>query len=213
MEKIKKIVQKLGVFGFSGPKYSGLAGKIRLVLQELFFHKEIILVAVPESFVVNNDKMNPDVSIKVISSYQDCKDYIRAFEAAYYVRYTDAWPRHFEAGEKLVLAFDGNKVAGFVWLQQGTTVKGTYYIRLLKDECRTYREGVFPEFRGKKIYSTMKSLILENLFQNGATRVYVDVFKDNIPSLKAQLNAGFKEFGEISVVNIPFSFRKFIRWS
>ena len=35
-------------------------------------------------------------------------------------------------------------------------VKGTYYIRLLKDECRTYREGVFPEFRGKKIYSTMK---------------------------------------------------------
>jgi hypothetical protein len=49
------------------------------------------------------------------------------------------------------------------------------------------------------------------LFSIGAKRVYIDAFENNIPSLKGQHAAGFKEIGRIHVFNTRI-FKTYVKW-
>ena len=57
-------------------------------------------------------------------------------------------------------------------------------------------------FRRHGVNTRFYQQVLKELFARGASRVWIDCTKDNWPSLKAQLRAGFRPIGEIAVCGL-----------
>jgi RimJ/RimL family protein N-acetyltransferase len=54
-------------------------------------------------------------------------------------------------------------------------------------------------------------LLLNHLFNHGAKRIYIEVYEDNVVSLKAHLVAGYRELGRIEVRK-TLSNKTYVRW-
>ena len=212
MDILENYINKYKHKGFVGPKYKGWGGKIKLFFQDNFIHNEIIHIAEPHDYRFNEEKVNPDVVLKIINEYNECSEYIARFEDAYYKGYTKNWGKYFKWGDKLGLVLVNDKVFGFSWFHSGISIKKTHYIPFQKYDYRVLRGGVFPDVRRFKINTTRHVLFLKYLFEIGAKRVFTDVFEDNIPSIKSLRYAGYKYWGTIQVLNIPLFNRQFVRW-
>ena len=209
---LKNISRKFKNKGFVGPRYSGLRGKLRLLLQDRLTHIERIMVATPDTFQPELSKLNSEVSLELVNCYEDAAQYRTAFEKAYYRDVTRHWSAYFEWGDILSLAIFHGKVVGFGWIQSGERITKSYYGPLDTTEYRVYRAGVFPDVRRQRVQASRHKLVLEHLFSEGATRVFVDVFEDNIPNIKALHYAGFRDHGRIRVVTLPFTSNQYIHW-
>jgi RimJ/RimL family protein N-acetyltransferase len=185
--------------GFVGPRYEGIVGRLRFLLQELVAHVEVVLIAEPDART-SVEPSDVDMDLIFLQTWDQFAAYEPEIAAAYYPGYADRWKDAFESGEQLILACVNGRVAGFGWLQTGTP-EGVpcHYTRVLPDEYRILRVGVLPAFRRRGVNTSFYMLLLRVLAQRGARRVYIDCNKDNVPSLKAQMRAGFRPIGEIRV--------------
>lgn len=207
---VHRRLQSLRHRGYVGPRYIGVLGKLRLLKQGLLGHIEIVSYAEP-GWWPRPTPPNPDVSLRMCEQYEDACAFLPEMERAYARDFTAEWRQYFDWGQTVALAFVGDKLASFVWLQDGRRGAKCHFIRLQPGEYRVFRGGVLPQFRSRKVQSTRHILVLDWLFSRGAVRVYVDVYEDNVYSLKAQRNAGYREFGRIQTRHWPPG-RTYVRW-
>jgi RimJ/RimL family protein N-acetyltransferase len=132
-------------------------------------------------------------------------------ERAYHRDFSKEWKEKFSWGMTLTLAMLDERVTGFGWYQDGKLKAKCHYIQLTDGEYRAVGGGVLPDFRGQRVHTSRYKLLVEKLFSLGAKRIYIDVYEENIPSLKGQVSAGFRELGRIHVVNTRL-FKTYVRW-
>lgn len=212
MAFLSTLLRKVRVSGFVGPRFAGFRGKLRLLYQDLVIRTDVVLTATPESSSQTFREVDLSVNLQLYKSYAEFEPHASDLDVAYYRGYAAAWKQIFNWGEILALALKNGQVVGFGWIQQGSPEGRIFhYGHLFRGEYRILRVGVLPNYRRRGINSAFYSLLLRHLFDMGASRVYIDCNKDNIPSLKAQIRAGFRPIGEIRVLG-PLLGRDFIRW-
>jgi RimJ/RimL family protein N-acetyltransferase len=199
--------------GFDGPYYRGLRGKLRFALESTVGRREIILMATPETFANAAVPGGPKLELHPVRKFADFEPFRRAFEAAYYPGYTEQWRAPFGWGEQAVVGTIGGDVACCNWYQVGTPSGfPTYYGRVFSGEVRTLRASVVPAFRKQGVNTMLKHRLLMQLFGAGVTRVYVECYRNNTPSLRTLVKTGFMPIGVITVAEIPVAGR-FIQWA
>lgn len=205
--RIGGLFDRLPTRGFVGPAYSGLLGKARFVFEELVARRETVLVAEAED-LTTNDAPTAGIDLVSVNSWEALAPYVREIDAGYHPGYVARWRAAFDRGEKLFLALRDRQVAGFGWLQTGTSAGVVCHYALIKSgEFRILRVGVLPAFRRQGVNMAFYSLLLRKLFSEGARRVYIDSSSNNTPSLRAQRRAGFRPLREILVVGRLFGNR------
>jgi len=195
--------------GFVGPRYAGLLGRIRFVTQHLVVRREVVLVATRDTAVFDDA---PTITLRSIRTWRELEPFIAVIDSDYHAGYTKRWRRVLEWGEELFLVFRGDAVAGFGWAQRGEHAQiASHYGPIPEGDYRLLRVGVLPSWRRQGINRAFYRAVLRELFSRGAQRVYVDCSRDNLPSLAAQLEAGFRPVGEIAVTGslVPGTW---VRW-
>lgn len=196
---IGSLLDRLRTRGFVGPAYSGLLGKARFAFEEFVARREVVLVVEPEGFT-DSDAPTAGIDLVSVNSWQALAPFADELDAGYHAGYVAKWRAPFDRGEKLFLALRSGRVAGFGWLQTGTSEGVRCHYGLIKlGEFRILRVGVLPSFRRQGVNVAFYSLLLRELFSHGARRVYIDSSRNNIPSLRAQRRAGFRPLREILV--------------
>jgi ribosomal protein S18 acetylase RimI-like enzyme len=196
---IREVVHRLRTRGLVGPAYEGLVGKARLAFEELVARREVVLLAEPANLVDDTGE-NVGLQLMFVRSLPGLAKHADQIDAAYHPGYTARWRPAFDRGEELVLAFRGGRVAGFGWVQTGTREGIPCHYRVITTgEARILRVGVLPAFRRQGVNTAFYVLLLKELFSRGARRVYIDSSRNNLPSLRAQLRAGFRPIATILV--------------
>lgn len=199
--------------GFVGPRYEGMRGKLRFLLESIVWRREIVFAATPESFRAVPHPGGPALEFHLARRFDDLERFRSDLDAEYYPGYIEAWRGPFTWGEQAVVGTLGSRAACFAWMQFGTAEGySTYYGRLLEREARVLRVGVAPSFRRGGVNKRLNHHLLERLFGSGHTRVYIECYRNNLPSVRTFLRVGYLPLGELSVVSIP-PLRGFVRWS
>lgn len=196
---IGSLLDRIRSRGFVGPAYSGLLGKARFAFEEFVARREVILVADRDS--LNNEEHNAaGISLLRVDTWDGLTPFADEIDAGYHSGYAARWRAPFRSGETLFLARRGDRVVGFGWVQTGTAAGLACHYGLIRlGEFRILRVGVLPAFRRQGINVAFYSLLLRQLFSDGAERVYVDSSRNNVPSIRAQRRAGFRPLREIIV--------------
>jgi GNAT superfamily N-acetyltransferase len=185
--------------GFVGPRYEGIIGRLRFLYQHFVTRTDIVLLA-------RSDVWTPQIGqpselvLQWIDRWEDLTPYAPALDAEYFEGFTRGWQPIFGWGEKLALAMLDDRVAGFGWVQTGSA-EGLFceYTLLWEGDRRVLRVGVLPSQRGRGVNTRFYSLLLDQLFSSGAGRVLIDCTVDNVPSLRAQMKAGFRPIGALHI--------------
>ena len=101
-------------------------------------------------------------------------------------------PERFERGDVAVVCHDESTVMGYVWLsfKDLWVCEGRLFLVLADDEATTYDAFVFPQYRGRGLYTRFESVALAEAGTRGRKRVITIVESDNTNSLKTQLRLG-----------------------
>jgi RimJ/RimL family protein N-acetyltransferase len=70
-------------------------------------------------------------------------------------------------------------------------------VRLKSGEAEVAYSHTLPPFRGRHIFSSVLSVILDDLARQGYSRIYAHVLPDNTPSIRAFTSAGFQPIGKV----------------
>jgi ribosomal protein S18 acetylase RimI-like enzyme len=198
--------------GFDGPFYRGVRGKLRFVAESTVARSEIVFVCTPESFAAAPRPTGPSLELHPVERYADLEPFRAALEAEYHPGYLDGWRAPFTWGERAVVGTVEGKVACYNWMQFGTRAGfPTYWGRMFQGEARVLRGGVAPSFRRSGLNTLMKHRLLERFFGEGATRVYAECYKYNLPSVRTLLKIGFYPVGLLRVVELGPA-RNFVKW-
>jgi ribosomal protein S18 acetylase RimI-like enzyme len=196
------VLQRWRRRGFVGPRYAGWLGKLRLLLQHTLYRTDVVLVAEPSDPLLSV-AAGERLALRRIQTWNAFTPFASELDAGFHPGYGKAWQAVFGWGETLVVALQGERLAGFGWLQTGTRDGVPCpYGRVFEGEYRILRVGVLPAFRRQAINTRFYAQLLEELFAAGAKRVYIDCTKDNLPSLRAQIRAGFRPVGELRVAGV-----------
>jgi len=199
MNGLRRLMARISRRGFVGPRFDGIAGKIRFAYQYLVGRHEVVLVAEPHTFHPEQEA-GPALQLQFIERWEDFIPYRSHFDEAYYPGYVDGWRDVFEWKQELVIALIDGVAAGFGWVQRGAPAGvACHYGPLREGEYRILRVGVLPQYRRRGVNTAFYTMVLRALFARGAMRVYVDCSRDNAPSLRAQLKSGFRAIGELYV--------------
>ncbi len=196
--------------GFIGPRYQGLSGKLRLLVQGFLIHTEIVSFA-DAAWWKETVSVPDGCELIHLDSFEASIPYLPALNEAYGRDLSSEWKRYFGWGQTCALLTVKDEVAAFGWLQSGDVGAKCYYLQLQPGEFRAVREGVLPGFRGQGLYPVRHQLLLSSLFARGASRVYIDAYEDNVPSWKGHKRAGYREFGRIRVFT-PLGLVEYARW-
>jgi GNAT superfamily N-acetyltransferase len=101
-------------------------------------------------------------------------------------------PDRFERGDVVVVCHDKSTVMGYTWLSFEDLWVGEshLFLSLTKDEATTYDAFVFPQYRGRGLYTRIESAALAEAGRRGRKRVITCVESYNTNSLKTQLRLG-----------------------
>jgi ribosomal protein S18 acetylase RimI-like enzyme len=116
----------------------------------------------------------------------------------------------FEKGASLWLIKSGDTLAGFSWTLRGRTI-AHYYFPMAQDDVQLFDFYVFPKFRGRAILWFLITLILTNLKEEGACRVFGDVAEWNQASLSFYRTIPFRRLGVARSITV-FG-RTFVSWT
>ena len=209
---VRDLLLRARRMGFEGPFYTGVTGKLRFVLESTVSRDEIIFVATPGSPAAAHVKSVAGLEVREAQSHQELGVFAADVDHEYYPGCFDGWQAPFTWGERAMVATIEGKLAGVAWVQRGTADGfPTYYNRLLAGDARILRVGVLPSFRRRGVNSALLAATLTHLFASGATRVYIECYKRNTPSLRSFLRVGFSAVGLIQVIETP-GLRSFVRW-
>jgi RimJ/RimL family protein N-acetyltransferase len=212
MMAVASLGRRLRSMGFEGPAYQGIRGKLRFVMESTLWRQEIVFVATRESFDAAGDFPGPPVELVRVDGFDALAPFAAEIESHYYPGYLDRWRGPFSWGERAVLALLDGKVAAYNFYQSGTP-RGVppYWGRLLADDMRTLRAAVMPPFRRHGVNRMMKRKLLRTFFDGGTTRVYAECYRNNVPSARSFMTAGYAPIGELRVVEAR-PLRNFVRW-
>src|SRR5207248_1827873 len=179
--------------GFEGPFYEGLLGKARFAFESLAWRTEFIFAGTRESQASAQAPRDVRLVLTTVTSFSDLDRFRAGLEAEYFRGYLDGWRAPFTWGEEVVIGTVDECVAGFAWVQRGTS-EGfpTYYGPLFGDEARILRVGVVPGFRRQGVNSAMMYALLQRLLADGFQRVFAETHKYNVPSVRTFLKVGFR---------------------
>lgn len=195
-----------------GPYYAGVRGKLRFLRECSLWRKEIVFVAEPEGFGRAPRPAGPALELHPVREFANLEPFRSDLDTAYYPGYVEAFRAPFSWGEEAVLGLVDGRVASFAWMQFGTPDGfPTYYGRLFPGEARILRVGVAPAFRRGGVNTRMIHRLLERLFSGGVTRVYIECFLHNLPSVRTFLRTGFRPVGVLTVLPFPPG-GSFVRW-
>lgn len=212
MSVVSRLLARLRTRGFVGPRYEGAAGRLRFLVQELVARREVVLVLDADDALPPPPPAAETIALRAIRTTTELEPFEREVDAAYHAGYAARWREALGWGEELVLALRGGRVAGFGWVQVGTREGvGCHYTTVLAGEFRVLRVGVLPAFRRTGVNGAFYALLLRELRARGAHRVYIDCARDNLPSLRAQIRAGFRPIAELDVRG-PLLGRGCVRW-
>ncbi len=209
---IRDAVTRLRTRGFDGPFYQGFRGKLRFVAESTVARTEFLFLCTPGSFAAASRPSGPPLELHPIDLFEDLEPFRAGLEAEYHPGYVDRWRAPFTWGERAVVGTVEGKVACYNWMQFGTR-EGfpTYWGRLFEGDNRLLRGGVVPSFRRFGLNTLMKHRLLEEFFESGVTRVYIESYKYNIPSVRTFLKIGFYPVGLLRVVELGQA-RSFVKW-
>lgn len=208
-----ELARKIARKGFVGPQYRGVLGKARFAFESVVARKDFLFVATPESFAAVPAPAAGPLELHTISSFDELGPYAADLEREYYPGFLDAWRAPFGWGEELVLGTVEGQAACFHWLQRGSAAGvPVYWGSLLAGDARMLRAGVAPSFRRQGLNTLMDHMLLDRLFAAGMARVYIECHRNNVPSIRAFLKAGFRPLRLFTVVELR-PFRSFLRWA
>jgi hypothetical protein len=208
---IRALFDRLAKRGFQGPFYSGVAGKARFVFESVVGRTDLVFAASPKTVtgtVANARRLRLDT----VSSFRELEKFRATLDTNYHPGYVDRWRAPFTWGEHAAIGTIDGQLVSFAWIQYGSP-NGfpTYYGRLLQNEARILRLGVLPSNRRLGLSGITLSLLLQSLFGSGIERAYIECHKNNLPSVRSFLSAGFRPIGAITVIELP-AIRGFVRW-
>lgn len=210
---VKRLVERLRIKGFVGPHYRGLKGKARFLLESTVARTELVFAATAETFEGAAAQENAELTMHRIASVPDLVPFRAGIDGAYYEGYARSFDAPFQWGEQLFIGTVRGSFACFAWTQFGS-VGGfpTYYGRLFERDARILRVGVAPAYRRRGLNTEMLRRVLELLLNEGYARVFIECYRNNLPSVKSFLRVGFRPIGRLSVIGLP-PLAGFIRWA
>jgi ribosomal protein S18 acetylase RimI-like enzyme len=210
---LEQLAQRFSRKGFTGPYYRGFTGKIRFALESLLFRRERFFVLHKDAFLAVQPPVISGFEVVRIADPEQLEAFRAGLEAAWYPGLLESWRGPWSWGERLYLGLLNGVPVSYNWLQRGTAAgHPTYWGRFYEGEYRILRGAVAPSWRGQGGNTAMKHAIFSTLFAHDATRVYAECYARNIPSVRTLRSLGFKEVGQLTVLEIP-GFKGFIRWT
>jgi GNAT superfamily N-acetyltransferase len=109
------------------------------------------------------------------------------------------------AGDRCLLAFNGNQVVGFLWFsvrETYTEEMTCYSFPVPANAVYSYDEYVSPEYRQQGILSQLFAVLHDWMRRCGRDTIIIMIAHDNDISWKAHLKRGFVAFRKILFVRI-----------
>jgi ribosomal protein S18 acetylase RimI-like enzyme len=213
INRLKSLKLRLSRKGFTGPFYQGILGKARFAFESLILRRERVFALNRAAFSTAPVPSIAGFRVIRVTSPRELEPYRRALESAWYPGLLEGWHGPWSWGEQLFLGLLDDEPVSYNWLQRGTAEgHDMYWGRFFEGEVRILRGAVSPAWRGQGGNTAMKHAILSRLFDEGITRVYAECYANNIPSIRTLNALGFREVGQLTVLEIP-GLRGFIRWS
>ncbi len=100
----------------------------------------------------------------------------------------------FEKGASLWLARSGDRVAGYGWTLQGSTIE-PYYFPLSASDIHLFDFHVFEEYRGRGINPILVTEILHYMTTKGASRAFIEAAEWNAAQLSSLQKTAFRPLG------------------
>lgn len=87
----------------------------------------------------------------------------------------------------------GGRIATYGWVSLGAEVVGelerTFQLR--KTDAYIWDCVTLPDYRGMRCYSAFLSYVMNQLHKEGTPRIWIGASRQNVPSVKGIVNAGF----------------------
>lgn len=212
LEQLRTLTKKLSRKGFVGPRYRGLPGKIRFGYESFVARRELVFLMDPGDLVESRSLDTISLEVIEVADMEGLEVYRADLEARWYPGLLEGWKGPFDWGERLFLGLHEGGPIAFTWVQVGLREGApVYWGRVFDGEYRILRVGTAPEWRGRGASTGLLAVVLKSLLSAGASRVYVECYEGNIPSVKTMEGLGFRRFGRIEVLEIP-GLRNFVRW-
>lgn len=100
----------------------------------------------------------------------------------------------FEEGASLWLIKSGDKLAGYGWTLQGTTIE-PHYFPLTQDDVHLFDFHVLPEYRGQGMNPLLVNHILRSLAGECGGRAFIEAAEWNEPQLSSLRKTPFRRMG------------------
>lgn len=116
--------------------------------------------------------------------------------------YLDEWfsrdnaLKRLEKGHLLFVVKDGDKMIFYQWVELKEVSIPFIDLSFSIPDDKAYMAYIYtvPDYRGKGIASKAKPFILKHLQENGYRKVFLAIAPDNLPSIRVNKKAGFKEY-------------------
>lgn len=197
--------------GFTGPRYRGIAGKLRFLAESTLWRHELIFCATPGTLAPPPSD-GPPLELHRVRTFGEMERFRDGVDAAWYRGLTGTFRAPFTWGEEAVVGTVEGEIACYCWMQFGTA-EGfpTFYGRMFEGEARILRAGVAPAFRRCGLNTRTMHHLLRRSFDRGIERVWSECYLHNVPAARTFLRIGFRAVGALAVVEMP-PLRGFVRW-
>jgi ribosomal protein S18 acetylase RimI-like enzyme len=107
---------------------------------------------------------------------------------------TDLIKERLQSGRRCFILQAGTQIVTYGWVSLGPESVGELerLFHLHDDEAYIWHCGTIEAWRGQRCYSALLSHILHTLIAEGATCIWIGATRQNRPSVKGFVNAGFQ---------------------
>lgn len=148
--------------------------------------------------VMKRDIENPILELQMEGCYQvrtaKAED-LHLFEELSKTVYVDveSFAKRLRSGQTCYIALDRGKIIYFVWVSSYGVPKNvtSHFVKLKPREVYMYHALCLPEYRRKRIHSSVMTIRLKDLQKKSFEKAYVDTQINNVPQVKTLLKHGF----------------------
>jgi ribosomal protein S18 acetylase RimI-like enzyme len=159
--------------------------------------------------IMQRDIGKPILDLKMNGSFQvriSRMEDLHLFEAMSKKVYIDleAVQTRFRYGQTCYIALDQGRLIYFVWVSTYDVPKclTSYFVKLKPGEVCMYHALCLPEYRGRKIHSSIMSLRLNDLQGKSFDKAYVDCRINNMPQMNTLQKHGFEIYKRVFVLTV-----------
>lgn len=169
----------------------------REITDRIFFHREFLYWrdlmdgeigsgALPDGLRIERYDRMDEVPEKLL---------VRIFEYYPEELQRDTIKKRFEIAGRLWCLFKETEAIGYLWSIEGRTMKPYYYFPLLKHDVHLDDGFIFPEHRGKGLFSVLNNHIFQHYKSQGFRSIYQEIAEWNAASMNSAIKHGFNKIG------------------